>query len=120
MVLSLFIFVGTWAFFIISTILIYRTARSNGHAPWFWVLMNFLGFIIVPTVLQVGIGIFLGILIANGAINPDSINILSILLWLVFFVASIAFAFFIMKKVSLLKEEEAFDSPPEPGAFKGI
>ena len=118
MVLSLFIFVGTWAFFIISTILIYRTARSNGHAPWFWVLMNFLGFIIVPTVIQVAIGIFLGI--ANGALSPDSIGWISILLWLLFFVASIAFAFFIMKKVSLLKEEEAFDSPPEPGAFKGI
>lgn len=108
-------------FVIVAPFFIYRTAKQNGHKPFFWALTAFgLGFgvqLIIPLLFGIMFGVIFTVAgrsveeIREMAIGPASV------VSLICLVLSVVSVFMIMRKVSAISEDKSFTPPPPPNSF---
>lgn len=107
-------------FVIIATVYTYRTAKENGYNAILWTLAAFaVGFgvqIILPVLIAT---VLIVILIASGNSLPKAQVMIETpvdIIGIICLIASIVGVIFILKKVSLIREDEPI--PPSPDFYQ--
>lgn len=105
------------SFLIITSIHVYKTAKSNGYNAVLWTLLNVCVFLLIPVFIAIFIGLGLGLALAAGVVDASSVETLVIVTNIVTLIIGVAGVFWILKRVSRLNETEEFEAPPAPGFF---
>jgi len=113
----MFVLVLQLAFLIISTIYVFKTAKSNGHSVVLWTLLNIVGFLIAPFVLSFLFAVLAGLASSFDLVTYETAVSLATIFGWVTLGFGIACTLLILRKVSELNEEAIVEAPPEPGFF---
>jgi hypothetical protein len=106
-----------FAFLIISTVHVYKTAKSNGHNAVLWTLANIGVFLVIPNVIGFFLAVAMVIAVSGGQMAQSTMETLAWLLSYAMLGVGVAAVLWILKHVSKINEGAELPPPPSPKHF---